>query len=167
VKLEVKEMHKTPGLEEEFQFEESWDYLETGQGPVKFDAPVMFTGKAANPGDTLLVQGSISTAVKLKCNRCLKVFTHAIRVDYLEEFCTSKSTEDEDCILYDGEVIDFNPSVKENLVLALPMKWLCRRDCQGICPQCGQDLNVSQCNCLVEDVDPRMEVLKKFFEEKE
>jgi len=167
VKLEIKELLKFPGSEEVFEFNENWDYLETGQGIVKFASSVSFSGKVTNIGNSVLAKGDVTTRVTLKCNRCLKLFEHDVAVDYLEEFCTPDEEENEDCIAYDGEVIDFRPSVAENLILVLPMKWLCNVECHGICSQCGQDLNEIRCDCREEKVDPRMQALQKFFEEKE
>jgi uncharacterized protein len=41
---------------------------------------------------------------------------------------------------------------------------LCREDCKGICPQCGKNLNLGPCDCKVENVDPRLEILKQLLD---
>jgi uncharacterized protein len=43
------------------------------------------------------------------------------------------------------------------------MSALCRHDCAGLCPLCGQNLNESQCQCATDAVDPRLEVLKQLL----
>lgn len=164
MKLEVKELLEEVGTEKRFHFVENWDRLETAQGQVEFTEPVVFDGKATNIDSNVLVQGNITSAVELHCSRCLKVFTYPINVDYIEQYCRVNKDGHDECRLFHGNEIDFTQPVIEELILALPMKWLCREKCEGLCLQCGQDLNVAKCDCQVEDINPRMEVLKKFFE---
>ena len=48
--------------------------------------------------------------------------------------------------------------------MAVPMKPLCREDCQGLCPECGKDLNLGPCAGAHETVDPRWEALRALKE---
>ena len=57
------------------------------------------------------------------------------------------------------EVLDTRPILLEQLQLNIPMKPLCRPDCQGLCPQCGADLNLGACGCGERQVDPRWAAL--------
>lgn len=61
---------------------------------------------------------------------------------------------------FDGRTIDLDPIVREQVLLALPASVLCREDCKGLCPQCGQNLNEAECGCERKVVDPRLAVLK-------
>jgi uncharacterized protein len=63
--------------------------------------------------------------------------------------------------VFDGKVIDLEPIVREQLLLALPMSAVCREDCGGLCTNCGQNLNDKQCGCETKFVDPRLAALKK------
>ena len=166
LKLDVRELRQTPGAEAEFNFQEEWSKLETGQGAAKFTTPVAFSGKVTNLGNSFLAKGVVTAEFELRCSRCLDTFAYAVKMSYLEEFCRQAKLDDtrQECTLFAGEEIEFDSSVKENFILELPMKWLCREECQGICSICGQDLNVVQCGCEMEEVDPRMEALKKFFD---
>jgi uncharacterized protein len=56
--------------------------------------------------------------------------------------------------------------MREQFYLALPMKPLCRPDCQGLCPVCGKNRNVETCACQSEWVDPRMEALRRLRDTK-
>jgi uncharacterized protein len=67
--------------------------------------------------------------------------------------------EDLDVFPYDGERVDLEPLIREQLVLAVPYAPLCREDCRGLCPQCGIDRNVATCTCE-KPIDPRFEALK-------
>jgi uncharacterized protein len=62
--------------------------------------------------------------------------------------------------LFDGKVIDLEPLVREQVLLALPMNAVCSEDCSGLCVKCGQNLNEKQCGCDTTFVDPRLAVLK-------
>jgi uncharacterized protein len=68
--------------------------------------------------------------------------------------------EDLDTAYYRDHVLDLADMLREQFYLALPMRPLCRLDCQGLCPTCGIDRNVDSCQCKTEWVDPRLSVLK-------
>ena len=62
---------------------------------------------------------------------------------------------------YENETIDLGQLMREQFYLALPMKPLCREDCQGLCPQCGTNLNRGTCTCRDNWIDPRLAALKE------
>jgi uncharacterized protein len=66
---------------------------------------------------------------------------------------------------YKNETIDLGEMMRDEFYLALPMKPLCRADCKGICPVCGVNRNREACACKAEWIDPRMEPLKKLFDQ--
>lgn len=68
-------------------------------------------------------------------------------------------SEDLDLFPYDGEVVDLEPLLREQFVLAVPFSPLCREDCKGLCPQCGVDRNTVACTCE-KPGDPRLAALK-------
>jgi len=65
---------------------------------------------------------------------------------------------DLDFAVYENDQIDLDEMVLEQLELSLPSRVLCREDCRGLCPQCGADLNVEQCQCKPQ-IDPRWRAL--------
>ncbi len=73
-----------------------------------------------------------------------------------------RELKDEDLAVsfYQDEKIDMGLLIREQIYLALPMKPICRDDCQGLCPECGTNRNSSSCNCAREAVDPRLASLK-------
>jgi uncharacterized protein len=75
------------------------------------------------------------------------------------------TTEDVGLMLFDGDVIDIRQGIYEEALAALPLKPLCRDDCQGLCPHCGVDLNRQACHCAQETVDPRLVKLKQLKRE--
>jgi len=73
----------------------------------------------------------------------------------------AEPTEDDlDLFPYDGDEIDLEPLLREQLVLAMPFAPLCAEDCKGLCPQCGADLNQTTCQCDRTPIDPRLAALK-------
>jgi uncharacterized protein len=68
--------------------------------------------------------------------------------------------DDTDEQVFDGKTIDLDPILREQVLLALPMNAVCREDCQGLCSQCGQNLNEKKCGCEPKVVDPRLSPLK-------
>lgn len=68
--------------------------------------------------------------------------------------------EDLDTAYYRDHVLDLADMLREQFYLALPMRPLCRPDCQGLCPSCGIDRNVDTCQCQTDWVDPRLSGLQ-------
>jgi len=62
---------------------------------------------------------------------------------------------------YHGKVIDLDPLVREQLLLALPRYPVCTESCKGLCPVCGQNLNERECGCERHVPDPRWAGLEK------
>ena len=72
------------------------------------------------------------------------------------------SKEDLEECFYEGDVIDLDEILREQIILALPMYPRCSPECRGLCPVCGIDLNQETCDCQRDEVDPRLAVLKTF-----
>jgi DUF177 domain-containing protein len=67
---------------------------------------------------------------------------------------------DLDVFFYDEPVLPFAEIAREQAIISLPMKPLCREECLGLCPECGKDLNAGDCACDKKRGDPRLEILK-------
>jgi len=132
--------------------------------------------------DGVLVQGQFSVQLTSPCKRCLADVVTEIAVPFTLNLMSragfeenkarsdeddersgragSFSLEDADLDWFDGKTIDFDPILREQLLLALPMQVLCREECRGLCSVCGQDLNVKSCGCELKASDPRLAKLK-------
>lgn len=132
---------------------------------------------AANVGDHISVFGDVSTDVAVDCDRCLSEFSYNIKASvddsyYDKAVLTARQEQSlrEQGVsfrVYEGDRLDVSPSVIEALILEFPIKLVCRDDCKGLCPVCGQDLNNGSCSCVVDDVDPRMLKLKELLKTNE
>jgi uncharacterized protein len=69
----------------------------------------------------------------------------------------------EEVRVFTGEEIDLRDAVEEALILALPMKVLCRPDCQGLCPRCGRELEEGPCECPEEEINERWAEFRKLL----
>ena len=70
------------------------------------------------------------------------------------------SEEDVRRVYYSGNSIDLGDLLREQILLSLPMFPRCAKDCQGLCPSCGCNLNLETCTCETHVVDPRFAALK-------
>jgi len=119
----------------------------------------------------ILVTGHVHTGVLIPCRRCLTPVTTPIELDLEEEFRPSidiatgtvrsvKEDEDEATRTDWHHILDLTEVIRQDLLLAIPMSPLCRPDCQGLCPNCGANLNEGPCGCQREEGDPRLAVLR-------
>lgn len=107
--------------------------------------------------DEFVFTGKLKGSYKLACTRCLDIFNYSFETDL--EFIIEKSEVD------DLAHVDLSDKLKENLILTIPSKAICSPDCEGICSQCGQNLNESSCDCEKEDIDPRLEKLGELYDQ--
>lgn len=132
--------------------------------------PATVSGKIRLSGNEVFVEGHVETLAQLECDRCLKPVQLPVNADFSLEYMTGAeyesssvaalSEEEMSVSVFDGESIDVDEIVKEQILLALPARTLCQEECKGICPECGIDLNTGQCNCTPNEVDPRWAALK-------
>lgn len=109
--------------------------------------------------DHVRVLGTVEGALQLACHRCLALFSKAVKEEvdlFLMEEKKTDTEEDEEAELeaedldyefFDGEVIEIDQLVAEQIFLALPFKVLCSEACRGLCPRCGANLNEEECKC--------------------
>ncbi len=131
-------------------------------GICEFLAPLKTALRAQQIGDMVEIEGSISTAVRLSCGRCLQSFETPVESSFAltykqtepdpDESGSSQeelelTAEDMGLIYYQGEEINLQNEIQEQVVMAFPLRTLCKPDCKGLCPQCGADLNNEVCDC--------------------
>jgi uncharacterized protein len=109
----------------------------------------------------VLVTGTARVAVSGECVRCLTEISDEMEIDVQELFVypDSEASEDEASRL-EGDLIDLEPLLRDEVVLELPFQPLCREDCAGLCVECGANLNVDPEHTHDPAVDPRWEKLR-------
>ena len=121
-------------------------------------------------GHEVRLRGKITARAEVDCDRCLKSVavpvetefdvTYVPEDDYRASEAAELQEEDLSLSVFDGETIDVDELVREQLLLALPTRALCTEECKGLCPVCGADLNADACGCDTKEIDPRWEALK-------
>jgi len=130
-------------------------------------------------GTTVHVRGRLEGALDTECGRCLERYTIPVGQEldlfYLPRAAGRPQEQEEDVELsdrevvvgyYDGDRLDLAEVMREQIVLGLPLKRLCREGCRGRCPSCGQDRNKTPCACppAEEPGDLRLAPLRKLFD---
>jgi uncharacterized protein len=144
-------------------------------GQCEFLAPIKTALKVHRFGDMVKVEGDISTSARLTCGRCLRIFDSRLKsrvaLTYKsgvpdDEKMGSKQEEfelkEEDIglIYYQGEEINLQNEIQEQVIMAFPLRALCKPDCKGLCSECGSDLNEGDCSCKKTFSGSRFEALK-------
>ena len=133
--------------------------------------PLLWSGEVERAGDEIRIAGSLKTSVEANCSRCLEParFEIAWPFDlYFRERDEQMFDEDEEVELnedetttafFTGTQLAIGDILREQVLLALPMKVLCAAECKGLCPTCGTNLNLNTCNCPSERFSPHMDKL--------
>jgi len=116
------------------------------------------------------LRGRLSAGLELQCARCLEPVPQQIEREFelLYRPLGTDAGRDELSVTdaeaeigyYQGEGILLEDVLREQVLLALPLKITCCEDCKGLCPLCGKNLNQEQCSCTVPADDPRWAALK-------
>ncbi len=105
--------------------------------------------------DSFVFSGNLKGKLVLECSRCLKPFPYSFDIEI------NKEIEEKD--IEDLKHFDLNQMLNEDIFMTVPIKPLCSEDCEGICPECGQNLNEEECGCETESIDPRLAKLNDFY----
>jgi len=126
-------------------------------------------GRLGIINDVRLV-GDFSTQIELSCARCLDPVVHDLArtfdLLYRPQGVDRRGNEvsiheaDTEIGYYQGEGVLLEDVLREQVLLALPLKAVCREECKGYCPHCGQNLNLQPCNCAAAVEDARWAALK-------
>lgn len=132
-------------------------------------SPVHLVMDVHKQGDVFRVSGRIDGTLRRNCGRCLEPFDVAVDAPFDLQYMSAdlnqgggeREVADDDLstAYFHDNAIDLEDLMREQFLLALPMKPLCSDACKGLCPQCGANLNTNPCNCKPSWVDPRLKVL--------
>jgi len=144
-------------------------------GTCEFPAPLKAALRAQQIGDIVEIDGSISTAVRLDCGRCLQSFEMPLASAFTLTYSRQEpapehgdahqedvelTSEDIGLTYFQGEEINLKNELQEQVLLAFPFRALCKPDCKGLCPACGIDLNTGACQCDRSPPDGKFAALK-------
>jgi uncharacterized protein len=153
VKIDLTEVAGTAGARGSHEF----------STPVPGDDQVEVLGlvrgalTVTNMGRLLVLQGTFRGQVKMQCGRCLEPMTAAVEGALDEEFASQTAgveppadtieKQEPHEAAYSAGILDVTELVRQQLLLSVPLQPVCRPDCRGLCPTCGQNLNLGACLC--------------------
>lgn len=169
--IDIGEIRKSPGFKGHYDMEWSVESIEISGDKAVFEKPLQVSLDIRNNNGIIELSGSITGGTKLICVRCLEQYSFQLDANIEERYCHSSEVarlqddgiNTEEINVFEGNRIELDEIFQESLVLAFPMKNLCKEDCAGLCSNCGTNLNTDQCSCETVTIDPRLEVLKKLL----
>ncbi len=128
--------------------------------------PLLGEFDAVRTSEGILIRGTFTSYMTATCGRCLAEYTQELTAEVSEIFYYPVFVAPPGGLVIHGDGnADLGPLVREVSLLAMPMKPLCREDCLGLCPECGQNLNEGSCACVKDDIDPRLSALRVLLEQ--
>ena len=124
-------------------------------------SPVELDLRLESVVEGVLVSGLATVQLRGECVRCLGEVSEELEIDVQELFVypESDATDDEASRL-EGDLVDLEPLLRDGVVLDLPFQPLCREDCEGLCVECGANLNDDPQHTHDAPLDPRWEKLR-------
>ena len=127
------------------------------------EAPVNVSGAVENRAGVVTLTANTAFQDMVACDRCLKPTPRSFQKQFTHILTPTLNSEDnDDFILVEDMHFDLNALLREDILLELPTKVLCKADCKGLCPMCGANRNETACGCK-KPVDPRLAVLQELL----
>ena len=144
-----------------------------------------FVGQLQRVDSRVLLHGELTLPLSGQCRRCLAPVQRLLPVRFVLNFVPIKELRkqappaagpgdghahgsheapvipDLDEEPFDGHTLNLEPTLREQILLALPLDALCGESCRGLCPNCGQNLNEATCDCHADMADPRWAKLRE------
>lgn len=140
----------------------------SGTRPVKLrlgdavvDGPMSVTGVVKGTVNGVIAEYEVSAVADLACVRCLTGWQAEVSIDASQHFAR---IADEDGYAIEDDKVDVTAPATDELALAIPAAPLCKKDCRGLCPTCGTDLNSEPCDGHGEEPDSPFAALKDLFD---
>jgi len=140
------------------------DELNAAERPVRGQVRLVRTLEG------ILATGKVALDLRMRCRRCLELFEAEVTLSFEEEFRSDvdlltgaviplPEDQDRDLVIGEQHQLDLHEALRQYAVMAAESEALCSADCCGLCSQCGQNLNLGQCDCDNETIDPRLSAL--------
>jgi len=119
------------------------------------------SGRVFNKNGLVELHARVNVTYTGACDRCTVQTDLSFLFDFSHTLVTSLNHEENDVlILVSDGVLDLDGLLVSDVLLHLPSKFLCDPDCKGLCPDCGNNLNIQSCQCSKAAIDPRLAGLK-------
>ncbi len=175
MKIDLATIKKEKKNQVDLNFLLNLDTIDYYGDEIKVPSPVSVTGKLYVIDERLYITCNIKADLQVGCSRCLKSFTYELdeKVNaelVREESVIENDNLEDDLIFYQNDEIELVEMIKESIFINVPLKTICKDNCKGLCVQCGKDLNVEDCQCVIEEeeeeiLDPRLAKLKELLQD--
>jgi uncharacterized protein len=139
-------------------------------GEVVLTSPLRIDGSLVKLNTQLILKTEIRVSLEAECSRCLKSFQQSLQIPLERYYQIGGEAEvpgEENELISISESqqdIDLKDTIREVIMLGIPIKPLCREECGGLCPECGADLNAGTCTCKTRQTDSRWAALEALRE---
>ncbi len=163
MQLDLKQVFQREGfalpLNIEFDFSGEEIY-----GAFPISKPVVISGTVENQASVVVLRYRAEVEYTRECDRCLDLSTTEYELEYEHVLTAEIQDEETDELIYIPDFqLDFEEMAKEDIILDMPTKHLCRQECKGLCPKCGCNLNHGECSCEMSEPDPRLAALRQLI----
>ena len=146
--LDLKPLFADEGAQLAFDYPMDLCGYEVAPGDFPFREPVTVQGRVQNSASVVELDARARFRYFTRCDRCNREIQEEFSVPVRHILARSlQSEENEEFLLVQDDVLDLDKVAVTDMILALPMKHLCREDCKGLCPVCGKNLNDGPCGC--------------------
>jgi uncharacterized protein len=175
MRYNVAQLLKRPtGTQRQYDLDEEIRHLDPELEPVDSLSGSVTLMRSSHG---ILVLGTLRTRLRVECRRCLEPHDVDIGLDLEEEFYPTVPIRDvpvdevpgeewDQALLIDAhQILDLSETLRQELLLAVPRQTLCRPDCAGLCPTCGESRNTGECHCDEAPMDVRWAALQALLAE--
>lgn len=113
--------------------------LDLDTSEVKYRGSINISTDVKKEMAVVSTKTHVSAAAELICSRCLKQFDSVVEKNFDIQYP----------LVEPQQLIDITKDIREEIILGYPVKFLCKSNCLGLCPKCGQDLNQKKCECKI------------------
>ena len=134
-------------------------------GVHPFVSPIGVKGRVDACAGAAALTAEVTFDFSMPCDRCAEpALEHRNMTVSHRLLLAEEEGEDDLYIRVTSADLDLDQLMRDDVLLSMPTRFLCKSDCKGLCPVCGQNLNEGACDCRQKTVDPRLEVLKQWME---
>ncbi len=134
-------------------------------GEYPFCSPAQVTATVVNKTGIVRLHIVAKFQYDRPCDRCMKPMCKDMEYSFDHRLIATLCGDDDgDYIETPDYSLELDELVISDILLELPLKYLCKEDCKGLCGKCGADLNADECSCDKREIDPRLEVLRQLLD---
>ena len=166
--MDINDILGESGLSKQVDIEFFANEVGVSSDDCEFCSPVRLKAEISNIKGIIRIKGNVSLEYDTFCARCLKPVKRELSTDIGEQYVKADFTgalNDADLYTYEGSSINLDGVVGAAILLQIPIRHLCREDCESLCPVCGKDLNDGGCGCEEKAFGGPFEALAEMFRE--